>query len=59
MKKIILIVFLVFFLVSCGPRRMGCGPRSCSVSAKQIFDQTRKNETLENLLKGLIVKNGW
>ncbi|WP_262896770.1 hypothetical protein [Flavobacterium macrobrachii] len=31
MKKFILIVLLFGFLTSCGPKRMGCGPRSCSI----------------------------
>jgi hypothetical protein len=32
MKKIVLIAFGSLFLVSCGPRRLGCGPyRRCEI----------------------------
>jgi len=31
MKKIILIVIGCLVLASCGPRRLGCGPRRCEV----------------------------
>jgi hypothetical protein len=31
MKKIILIVIGCMFLASCGPRRLGCGPRRCEL----------------------------
>ncbi|MBP6127446.1 hypothetical protein [Flavobacterium sp.] len=31
MRKIILIVIGCLVLASCGPRRLGCGPRRCEV----------------------------
>jgi hypothetical protein len=31
MKKIILIVIGCLVLASCGPRRLGCGPRRCEI----------------------------
>ena len=31
MKKIILIVLGCLVLASCGPRRLGCGPRRCEI----------------------------
>lgn len=31
MKKIVVLVFSCLFIVSCGPRRLGCGPRRCEV----------------------------
>lgn len=31
MKKIIILVFGCLFIVSCGPKRLGCGPRRCEV----------------------------
>jgi hypothetical protein len=31
MKKKIVLVFGCLFIVSCGPRRLGCGPRRCEV----------------------------
>lgn len=35
MKKLILIVFVLAILTSCGPHRMKCGPkRNCDASTK-------------------------
>jgi hypothetical protein len=31
MKKLIVLVFGYLFIVSCGPSRLGCGPRRCEV----------------------------
>jgi hypothetical protein len=31
MKKLLILALLFGFLTSCGPKRMGCGPRSCSI----------------------------
>ncbi|WP_353078282.1 hypothetical protein [Flavobacterium sp.] len=37
MKKIILIVIGCLVLASCGPRRLGCGPRRCEVKNPTII----------------------
>lgn len=37
MKKIILIVIGCLVLASCGPRRLGCGPRRCEVKTPTII----------------------
>ncbi|WP_396149098.1 hypothetical protein [Flavobacterium sp.] len=37
MKKIILIVIGCLGLTSCGPRRLGCGPRRCEVKTPTII----------------------
>ena len=37
MKKIIVLVFGCLFIVSCGPRRLGCGPRRCEVKNPTII----------------------
>jgi hypothetical protein len=37
MKKIIVLVFGCLFIVSCGPRRLGCGPRRCEVKTPTII----------------------
>ena len=35
MKKLLLILATISFLVSCGPKRMGCGPRrNCEIVTK-------------------------
>ncbi|WP_262887311.1 hypothetical protein [Flavobacterium solisilvae] len=31
MKKLLISILLICLLTSCGPKRMGCGPRSCSI----------------------------
>ena len=31
MKKLLILALLFAFLTSCGPKRMGCGPRSCAI----------------------------
>lgn len=46
MKKIIALAFVGLFLVSCGPKRMGCGPyRRCELklpaSVDSDFDKTQ------------------
>ena len=44
MKKLLLILFVLSFLTSCGPHRMQCGPRgNCNASKKQIQNEFRKN----------------
>lgn len=43
MKKLLLIVLAITFLVSCGPHRMGCGARGiCSSQTK--LELTKKAE---------------
>jgi len=37
MKKIILILIGCLVLASCGPRRLGCGPRRCEVKNPTII----------------------
>jgi hypothetical protein len=42
MKKLFLIVFVIFILASCGPHRMSCGARGiCKVSGKQIKPESK------------------
>ncbi|HQZ25621.1 MAG TPA: hypothetical protein PLD18_10010 [Flavobacterium sp.] len=44
MKKLLLIVFVISILASCGPHRMSCGARGiCKVSGKQIKDESKIN----------------
>lgn len=31
MKKSLTILLLLCYLTSCGPKRLGCGPRSCAI----------------------------
>jgi hypothetical protein len=31
MKKIIVLFIVCLFVASCGPKRLGCGPRRCEV----------------------------
>jgi hypothetical protein len=45
MKKFIIIVFGIFAIISCGPKRMGCGARGiCQL-------QEHQNQTLLNKIK--------
>jgi hypothetical protein len=37
MKKIIVLVFGCLFAASCGPKRLGCGPRRCEVKIPKTF----------------------
>jgi hypothetical protein len=42
MKKLLLILFALFLLASCGPHRMSCGARGiCDTSEKQILHQPK------------------
>ncbi|UPQ80061.1 hypothetical protein M0M57_04315 [Flavobacterium azooxidireducens] len=34
MKKLLLLLFLITFC-SCGPRRLGCGPRGCDINVEK------------------------
>lgn len=45
MKKIATLVFLGLFFVSCGPKRMGCGPyRRCEIKLPTKTD-SESNKT--------------
>ena len=45
MKKIIVLVFVGLFLVSCGPRRLGCGPYRCEVKVtKPVNSEINKTQ---------------
>lgn len=35
MRKVVIVLVLCGFVISCGPRRLGCGPGRCDV-AKQV-----------------------
>lgn len=35
-NKIVLIFVGLLFLTSCGPKRLGCGPRRCEVKSSEI-----------------------
>lgn len=44
MKKLLLILFVLFLLASCGPHRMSCGARGiCKAPEKQIVPQSKIN----------------
>ncbi len=52
MKKLLLLVIVLPFLVSCGPHRMSCGARGiCEVSIKKIVPKSKINHNSQ------IVKN--
>ena len=38
MKKIIVLVFGCLFAASCGPKRLGCGPRRCEVKTPKTVN---------------------
>jgi hypothetical protein len=40
LKKIVLIALATTFLVSCGPRRMRCGPYRCMVTSETPIKNT-------------------
>lgn len=42
MKKIIVLVFGCLFAASCGPKRLGCGPRRCEVKTPTTVDSDIK-----------------
>jgi len=43
MRKILLLLFAIFLLSSCGPHRMGCGARGiCDTPEKQTFEKPQK-----------------
>ncbi|MGL2962996.1 hypothetical protein ACSVH2_04140 [Flavobacterium sp. RSB2_4_14] len=35
MKKIFLLLIVLGFLTSCGPKRLGCGPSRCSIDGEK------------------------
>jgi hypothetical protein len=48
MKKFIILVFLTSFLLSCGPKRMGCGARGiCKTSEVNIKHFSKENGNLQ------------
>ncbi|WP_414654579.1 MULTISPECIES: lipoprotein [unclassified Flavobacterium] len=50
MKKIISIFFLIVFLTSCGPHRMGCGARGiCKTSERQILNYYKINNDTQTV----------
>lgn len=52
MKKLLLILATISFLVSCGPKRMGCGPRrNCEMVTKFNLTFPVKLETKKESLK--------
>lgn len=52
MKKLLFILATISFLVSCGPKRMGCGPsRRCEMVTKTNLTSPVKLETKKETLK--------
>ncbi len=52
MKKLLLILATISFLVSCGPKRMGCGPRrNCEIVTKTNSISPYKLEVKKETLK--------
>ena len=50
MKKLLLILFVISILASCGPHRMSCGARGiCKTSQNQISPQNTTNQNLQIL----------
>ena len=57
MKKGILIVFVTIFLVSCGPKRLKCGPRGiCKIYPVKTEKLSNENSHLETP-KSKVVKS--
>ncbi len=55
MKKIAFIIFILIVLCSCGPRRLGCGPRRCSIDVqKDIWDKQLPQKNPEVRTSGLV-----
>lgn len=52
MKKLLLILATISFLVSCGPKRMGCGPRrNCEIVTKTNLILPSNLEVKKEILK--------
>ena len=48
MKKIILLLIIVLFFISCGPHRMKCGPGKCGLD--ETNSEIEKIKNSKNLL---------
>ncbi|WP_159432944.1 lipoprotein [Flavobacterium terrae] len=48
MKKIILTLFIIFTLTSCGPHRMKCGPRRCEIKNQNNHNHEKNSFTVTN-----------
>ncbi|WP_156900417.1 hypothetical protein [Flavobacterium filum] len=53
MKKIA-IFFLITILYSCGPKRLGCGPRRCEVDSKKEIPNSKPIKNPEVKTSGLV-----
>lgn len=53
MKKIA-VFFLITVLYSCGPKRLGCGPRRCEVDSKKELPTIKHKKNPEVFSSGLV-----
>jgi hypothetical protein len=53
MKKIVILLFLST-LYSCGPKRLGCGPRRCEVDLKKEIPNSKPIKNPEVKTSGLV-----
>jgi hypothetical protein len=48
MKKLMILAFMTNFLLSCGPKKMGCGARGiCKTSQIKIISLSEKSSILQ------------
>jgi len=50
MKKALLVFIVLTSLASCGPKRLGCGPRSCLIDIEKQKIETKKILQLQDFL---------
>jgi hypothetical protein len=53
MKKLILLLLLITFY-SCGPRRLGCGPRGCDINIEKENHNINSTKNPEAKTSGLV-----
>lgn len=48
MKKLLFILFAIFTLYSCGPRRLKCGPKRCEIKNQKNLDYEKNSFLITN-----------